>query len=185
MFTEITTIQRTGREKCLFHVILSFYRTQEYLSERPCQLRQELFMSWATFSDFNHLCQYIYSFEHLCQYTLIFFSFLERVDKFIVRSDITSNKLQDFETVSRGSCHRSNHTQKYIPSFNSSITQAQTTDYFLSRCDMSRLLLQEKSFSLFSKCQKSKFKIQKSNVYGPFPLIVPMAMFLSRMKRPC
>ena len=24
-------------------------------------------MSWATFSDFNHLCQYIYSFEHLCQ----------------------------------------------------------------------------------------------------------------------
>ena len=36
MFTKITTIQRTGREKCLFHVILSFYRTQEYLSERPC-----------------------------------------------------------------------------------------------------------------------------------------------------
>ena len=73
-------------------------------------------MSRATFSDFNHLCQYIYSFEHLCQYTLIFFSFLERVDKFTVRSNITSNKLQDFETVSRGSRHRSNHTQKYIPS---------------------------------------------------------------------
>ena len=29
----------------------------------------------------------------------------ERVDKFIVRSNITSNKLQDFETVSRGSGH--------------------------------------------------------------------------------
>ena len=39
-----------------------------------------------------------------------------REDKFIVRSNITSNKLQDFETVSRGSRHRSNHTQKNIPS---------------------------------------------------------------------
>ena len=40
----------------------------------------------------------------------------ERVDKFIVESNITSNKLQDFETVSQGSRHRSNHTQKNIPS---------------------------------------------------------------------
>ena len=39
-----------------------------------------------------------------------------RVDKFIVKSNITSNKLQGFETVSRGSRHRSNHTQKIIPS---------------------------------------------------------------------
>ena len=38
----------------------------------------------------------------------------ERVDKFIVKSNITSNKLQGFETVSRGSRHRSNHTQKII-----------------------------------------------------------------------
>ena len=39
-----------------------------------------------------------------------------RVDKFIVKSNITSNKLQGFETVSRGSRHRSNHTQKNIRS---------------------------------------------------------------------
>ena len=38
------------------------------------------------------------------------------MDKFIVKSNITFNKLQDFETVSRGSRHRSNHTQKNIPS---------------------------------------------------------------------
>ena len=37
-----------------------------------------------------------------------------RVDKFIVKSNITSNKLQNFETVSRRSHHRSNHTQKLI-----------------------------------------------------------------------
>ena len=39
-----------------------------------------------------------------------------RWEWFIVKSNITSNKLQNFETVSRGSSHRSNHTQKYIPS---------------------------------------------------------------------
>ena len=43
-------------------------------------------------------------------------TFHERVDKFIVKSNITSNKLQNFETVSRRSHHRSNHTQKNIPS---------------------------------------------------------------------
>ena len=36
------------------------------------------------------------------------------MDKFIVKSNITSNKLQVF--VSRGSRHRSNHMQKIIPS---------------------------------------------------------------------
>ena len=44
--------------------------------------------------------------------------FFERVDKFIVQSNNNnnSNKLQGFETVSHGSRHRSNHTQKNIPS---------------------------------------------------------------------
>ena len=32
------------------------------------------------------------------------------------KENIASNKLQDFETVSQGSRHRSNHTQKNIPS---------------------------------------------------------------------
>ena len=40
----------------------------------------------------------------------------ERVDKFIWQSIITFNKLHDIETVSQGSRHRSNHTQKSIPS---------------------------------------------------------------------
>ena len=62
----------------------------------------------------------------------------KREDKFIVRSNITSNKLQDFETVSRGSRHRSNHTQKNIPSvvaghqFLQFVALARTTEYFLS-----------------------------------------------------
>ena len=38
------------------------------------------------------------------------------VDKFIVKSKITSNKLQDIQTVSQVSRHRSNHTQKSIHS---------------------------------------------------------------------
>ena len=40
----------------------------------------------------------------------------ERVDKFLVKIIITFSKLQDFETVSQGSRHRSNHTQKNIHS---------------------------------------------------------------------
>ena len=65
-------------------------------------------------------------------------TFHERVDKFIVKSNITSNKLQNFETVSRRSRHRSNHTQKNIPSvvaghqFLQFVALARTTEYFLS-----------------------------------------------------
>ena len=60
------------------------------------------------------------------------------MDKFIVKSNITSNKLQNFETVSRRSRHRSNHTQKNIPSvvaghqFLQFVALARTMEYFLS-----------------------------------------------------
>ena len=79
----------------------------------------------------------------------------ERVDKFIVKSNITSNKLQGFETVSRGSRHRSNHTQKIIPSvvaghqFLQFSCIGQDNGVFPITGDTSRLLLENRSEDSF------------------------------------
>ena len=59
---------------------------------------------------------YVCTTHWLVPHLMLRYALIERVDEFIVKSKIASNKLQDFETVSRGSHHRSNHTQKVIPS---------------------------------------------------------------------
>ena len=79
------------------------------------------------------------------------------MDKFIVKSNITSNKLQNFETVSRGSRHRSNHTQKNFPSVVAGHQFLQFScigpdnGVFPITSDTSRLLLENKSEDSFSQ----------------------------------
>ena len=75
------------------------------------------------------------------------------MDKFIVKSITTFNKLHDFETVSRRSRHRSNHTQKIIPSVVAGHQFLQfgcigpdTGLFPITECDTSRLLLENKYY---------------------------------------
>ena len=70
---------------------------------------------------------------------------------YLTKHNITSNKLNDIETVSRGSRHRSNHTQKIIPSVVAGHQSLQfgcissdTGLFPITECDTSRLLLENK-----------------------------------------
>ena len=94
----------------------------------------------------------------------------------------------DFETVSQGNRHRSNHTQNEVPSIVAvhqslqSGCKVRILECFPSRCDTSRLLLEQTHFSASLSSPDCLFRIccLASGAFMMLVLHLPEDMFLEK-----